>query len=84
MVSELNSSKLVGEGSVFERGAHVPVTHMGFFKPPKDAFLADPKSKDRWSAKEWEYINAAGVRLELGMASLDVAALEQNKIWEGT
>ena len=76
VVSAFNSSKLVGEGSTFERGAHVPVTHMGYFKPPKGAFLAAPKSKDRRSAKEWEYINAAGVWLELGMASRDVAATE--------
>ena len=76
VVSELNSSKLVGEGSVFERGAHVPVTHMGYFKPPKDAFLADLKSTDRRSAQEREYINAAGVVLELGMASLDIVATE--------
>ena len=52
------------------------MTHMGYFKPPKDAFLADLKSKDRRSAKKWEYISAAGVWLELGMASLDVAATE--------
>jgi len=34
VVTELNSSRLVGEGSVLERGPHVPVTHMGYFKPP--------------------------------------------------
>lgn len=53
-VSELNSSKSVSEGSVFERGAHFPVTHMAYFKPPKDAFLADRKSRDRQYSKEWE------------------------------
>jgi hypothetical protein len=52
-----------GEGSIFERGAHVPVTHMAFFKPPATAFLSELKSKDRWSAKEWENVNAAGVWL---------------------
>ena len=35
VVSDLNSSKLVGEGDVFERGAHVPVTHVGYFEPRK-------------------------------------------------
>ena len=35
VVSELSSLKVVGEGSVFERGPHVPVTNMGYFKPPR-------------------------------------------------
>lgn len=73
VVTELNSSKLVGEGSIFERGPHVPVTHMKYFKPPADAFLADLRSKDRRSAKEWEYVNAAGVWAELGLAALELA-----------
>lgn len=73
VVTELNASKLVGEGSVFERGAHVPVTHMGYFKAPTDAFLTELRSKDRRSAKEWEYVNAAGVWTELGLMSLEVA-----------
>jgi uncharacterized membrane protein YgcG len=70
VVSELQSMQMVGEGSIFERGAHVPVTHMAFFKPPATAFLSELKAKDRRSAKEWEYINAAGVWLELGQAAL--------------
>lgn len=72
-MSELNASKLVGEGSVFERGPFVPITHLGYFKPPVDAFLNELKSKDRRSAKEWEYINAAGVLLETGLASMTLA-----------
>ena len=46
---------------------------MGFFKPPVDAFLSDLRSKDRRSAKEWEYINGAGVWTELGLSALEVA-----------
>jgi hypothetical protein len=72
VVSELQSLQMVGEGSIFERGAHVPVTHMAFFKPPATAFLSELKSKDRRSAKEWEYVNAAGVWLELGQAALAI------------
>jgi hypothetical protein len=72
VVSELQSTQMVGEGSIFERGAHVPVTHMAFFKPPATAFLSELKSKDRRSAKEWEYVNAAGVWLELGQAVLAI------------
>ena len=64
--------QMVGEGSIFERGAHVPVTHMAFFKPPATAFLSELKRKDRRSAKEWEYVNAAGVWLELGQAGLEI------------
>jgi hypothetical protein len=44
VVSELQSLQMVGEGSIFERGAHVPVTHMEFFKPPATVFLSELKS----------------------------------------
>jgi hypothetical protein len=71
-VSELQSMQMVGEGSIFENGAHVSVTHMALFKPPATAFLSEHKSKDRRSAKEWEYVNAAGVWLELGQAALAI------------
>jgi hypothetical protein len=64
--------QMVGEGSIFERGAHVPVTQMAFFKPPATAFLSEQKSKGRRSAKEWEYVNAVGVWLELGQAALAI------------
>ena len=73
VVSELSSLKMVGEGSIFERRPHVPGRHMGNVKPPADAFLSELKTRDRRSAKEWEYINAAGVRTELGVEDLGVA-----------
>ena len=73
VVNELNSIKLVGEGSVFERGNHVPITHMALFKAPLDAFAVDLKSKDRRSAKEWDYVNGAGTWLESGLAALRLA-----------
>jgi hypothetical protein len=73
VVSELQLMQMVGEGSIFERGAQVPVTHMAFFKPPATAFLSEPKAKDRQSAKERENINAAGVWLELGKAEMALA-----------
>jgi hypothetical protein len=72
VVSELQSMQMVGEGSLFERGSHVPVTHMAFFKPPPTAFLSELRAKDRRSAKEWEYINAAEVWLELGQAAMSL------------
>jgi hypothetical protein len=50
-----------GEGRIFERGRHVPVTRMAFFKPPATAFLSELKAKDRRSRKEGKYINAVGV-----------------------
>jgi hypothetical protein len=71
-VAELNSSQMVGEGSVFERGSHVPITHLAFFKPPATSFLSELRNKDRRSAKEWEYVNAAGVWLELGQTALSL------------
>jgi hypothetical protein len=36
VLSELQSKQMVGEGLIFEREAHVPVTHMAFFKTPGD------------------------------------------------
>jgi hypothetical protein len=65
-VAELNSSQMVGEGSVFERGSNVPVTHLASFKPPASSFLRELRYKDRRSEKKWEYVNAAAVWLELG------------------
>lgn len=72
VVNDMNAAKLVGEGSVFERGPHVPATHLAYFKPPVDAFLTELKSKDRRSSKEWEYINAAGVWNEMGLSALSL------------
>lgn len=80
VVTELNASKLVGEGSVFERGPHVPITHLGYFKPPVDAFLSELKSKDRRSAKEWEYINGAGVWIETGLAAMTLAKEQEGTV----
>lgn len=39
--NELNSLKLVAKRSVFEQGAHVPVSHFGYLKHPSDAFLSE-------------------------------------------
>ena len=52
-VTEQNAMRSVGQGGVFERGAHVPVSHFGYFRPPLDAFLTKLESRDRRSAKEW-------------------------------
>lgn len=73
IVTELNSALMVGEGEIYERGPYVPITHMGFFKPPADAFLSEPRSRDPRSAKEWEYLNAVGVWAELSVTALEVA-----------
>lgn len=53
-VNEINSLKLVGEASVFDRGSHVPITDMDFFKVPVDAFVTDLKTKDLRLANEWD------------------------------
>lgn len=71
VVTELNAAKLGGKGSVLECGTHVPVKHMGFFKPPADALLVGLRQRDQRSAKEWEYVNCAGVWAELGMVALE-------------
>jgi hypothetical protein len=64
---------MVGDGSVFERGSHVSVTHMAFFEPPATSFLSELCGKDRRSAKEWVCVNTAGVWLELGQTVLALA-----------
>jgi hypothetical protein len=53
VMSELHSMRTVGEGSIFKRGTHVPVTNMAFFKPLSTAFLSELKIKHLRSAKEW-------------------------------
>lgn len=70
-VIELQSAAMVGEGSSFERGAHVSALHFNYFKPPETPFLSSLRSRDRRSAKEWEYINAAGVWLDISRKSLE-------------
>ena len=65
VVQELNTIKMVGEGRIFDRGPHVPVTHMAYLKPPVYAFFTKLQQKDRRSAKEWEYLNSAGVRADM-------------------
>lgn len=65
--------RLVGEASVFERGNHVPITQYAYFKPPMDAFAVELKARDRRSAKKWEYVNAAGMWIEAGLAGLQLA-----------
>lgn len=73
VVNEINAAKLVGEGSVFERGPYFPITHMAYFKLPMDAFAVELKTKDPRSVKESEYVNAAGVWLDTGLAALTLA-----------
>lgn len=73
VVEELNKAKLVVEASFFERRPHFPVTHMDYFKPNKDAFMVELKSKDRRSGKEWEHVNGSGVWVEKRLISLEGA-----------
>lgn len=39
VVTDIKVENLVCETSTFERGPHVLMTHMGYFKPPTDSFL---------------------------------------------
>ena len=80
VVTELSSARLVGEGGIFEPGPHVPVTHLGYFKPPPDALLMELRSKERRSAREWEYLNAIGVWTEVGLTALEVARTHDGTI----
>ena len=34
VVQAISSLKMVGEGSIFERGLHLSATHLTYFKPP--------------------------------------------------
>lgn len=62
--------ELVGEKSVFELRAHVPVTSLKFFRLPDSNFLIKLKAKDLRFAKELEYLNTAGVWTEMGLSAL--------------
>lgn len=77
VVTELNAARIVGKGCVFSRRPYVPVTRMAYFKPPADAFLSDLRLKDHRSAKEWEFINGAGVLVETDLAVLELAKEEE-------
>jgi len=55
---------------------------MAFFKPPSDAFLTELRQKDRRSAKEWEYVNCAGVWAEMGQMALEVAKEDSGTLEE--
>lgn len=53
---ELNSTYVVGEEGIDERGTRVPINHMGFFNPLANAFLSEISSRDQRSAKYWDYL----------------------------
>lgn len=78
----MHVSKLVGQGSVFEHGGHVPVTHMQYFKPSRSAFSSDLRAKDRRSAKECEYINGAGDWLETELAAPELVRAQGRDVKE--
>jgi hypothetical protein len=61
VVAELNPAQMVGAGRVFERGSHVPITLLAFFKPPATPFVSEIRGNERWSEKEGEHDIAAGV-----------------------
>ena len=65
-----------GEGSIFQRGPHVPPGHCGYFRPPNDAFTQSLHKKDARSGKEWVYINAAGVWADIAATALNLAKTE--------
>lgn len=49
-----------------------------FSRPPNEAVLIDLRAKDGRSAKEWEYINAVGVLLEVAMCLLEILRAGQD------
>lgn len=46
VVGDMNAKRLVGDATIFERAVHVPVTHVGYFKPNYDEFLFGLKARD--------------------------------------
>lgn len=67
---------------MFERGSHVPVTHMGYFKRLSVTLPTNLRSKYRRSAKEWKYINRACIWFEMGLTSLSVSNIPDGYIEE--
>lgn len=49
VVGYMNAKRLFDDATIFERADHVPVTHMGYFKPNSDAFfwISSPRNDDR-------------------------------------
>lgn len=52
IVSEIHPAKVMDDASCFTRGPHLSITHMGYFKPPNDAFITELRDKDHRSVKE--------------------------------
>ena len=69
VASALADAKNLGQSTLFDRCPHVPTNHLPYFKPEPNAFLIELKNKDRRSHKEWEYLNTAGVWLEIAVAA---------------
>lgn len=55
---------------------------MGYFKPFTVPFLTELRAKDCRSAKDWEYINEAGVWVEIGLTYPSVAKNSDGDIQE--
>lgn len=73
MVQEIKTLAMVGEGSIFSLGPHVRATQLAYFKPPMDDLLTTLETKDRRSAKGWEYINAESVWADMSISALTIA-----------
>lgn len=55
------------------------MTHLCYFRPCNNTFLSRLEEKVRQSAKEWKYVNSAGLR-----SDLDIMALDVERTGEGT
>lgn len=56
--------------AILKGGPHLPTTHMAYFKLLLDELYTKLKTKDIRYGKAWEYVNCAGVWLEVRMTAM--------------
>lgn len=45
VLSEIQTASLMGDARFFSRGPHLPITNMGYFKPPNDELVTETLCK---------------------------------------
>lgn len=69
LVEDVREADLEAGGAVFHREAPL-IDHFSYFKPKSASMYIQLSGKDRRSAKEYEYVNAAGVWGEMALAGM--------------
>lgn len=69
-------STMIEQRCMFQRDAHVPMTHLGYFRTAQNAFYCDLRNRYKRSAKEWKTQYVLGVSIELALTTLSISMRE--------